>query len=186
MGIAHGWQMEWARGIIAFWFGLKPEQHWDVDPDLDAEITARFRDLWEKQRTRPAPDFAAGDAEDALAAIILFDQFPRNMFRGDARSFATDVLALDIAKAGVAKGFDQQIARERRHFFYMPFEHSEALADQERSLELFEALGDETYIDFARKHHDVIARFGRFPHRNAVLGRTSTPEEKEFGLEPAW
>ena len=177
--------MSWQQDIVDFWFSLDGEQHWKVDPALDAACRERFLDTWEEQRTRPATDFL-GSPEEALAAILLFDQMPRNMFRGDPRSFATDPLARDIAAAAVDRGFDSRLSEERRIFLYLPFEHSEELADQDRSVALFEAIGNDFYTDFARKHRDVIVRFGRFPHRNAVLGRASTDEEIAFGLEPAW
>ena len=176
---------DWTRDILDFWFGLAPERHWRVDPVLDAEIVTRFGALWEEQRHRPAGDFLASP-DDALAAIILFDQFPRNMFREDARAFASDSLARAITKEALDRGYDQETAKERRHFFYLPLEHSEDLEDQDRSVALFEKLGSAEYLDYAVKHRDVIVRFGRFPHRNAVLGRASTEEEIAFGLEPAW
>lgn len=177
--------MSWQQDILDFSFSLNQEQHWKVDPALDAACRERFFDPWEEQRSRPAADFL-GSPEEALAAILLFDQMPRNMFRGDPRSFATDSLARDIAAAAVDRGFDARLTEERRIFLYLPFEHSEELADQDRSVALFEAIGNDFYTDFARKHRDVIARFGRFPHRNEVLGRPSTEEEIAFGLEPAW
>lgn len=176
---------DWRRDVLGFWFGLDKQRHWTRDDAVDAEIIRRFGAVWRAERAWPAAHFLT-DPEGALAAIILFDQFPRNMFRDDPRSFATDPLAREIAAAMVERGWDEQIAEDRRHFVYMPFEHSERLADQDRSLELFKALGNDFYTDFAAKHRDVIVRFGRFPHRNEVLGRASTPEEAEFGLEPAW
>ena len=177
--------MSWQQEILDFWFGLSGEQHWKADPAIDAACRERFLDIWEGQRSRPATDFL-DSPEEALAAILLFDQMPRNMFRGDARSFATDKLARDIADGAVERGYDAKLPVKRRVFLYMPFEHSEDLADQDRSVALFEALGDDFYTGFARKHRDVIARFGRFPHRNAALGRPSTDAEIAFGLEPAW
>lgn len=177
--------MSWQSGLLDFWFSLDDDQHWEVDPKLDATCRERFLALWEEHRTRPATDFL-GSPDEALAAILLFDQMPRNMFRGDARSFATDGLARDIAAGAVTRGYDLHLQVERRIFLYMPFEHSEELADQDRSVALFEAIGDDFYTGFARKHRDVIARFGRFPHRNAVLGRFSTDEEIAFGLNPPW
>ncbi len=175
----------WAAEVLDFWFGLRPEQYWKVDPNLDATIRERFLELWEEERDG-LPEQFLGSADEALAAIILFDQFPRNMFRGHADQFASDLLALGIARRGVDSGLDQQVSPERRVFFYLPFEHSEDLDDQRQSLLLFTRLGDATYLDFARKHYDVIERFGRFPHRNPVLGRKSTPEEEAFGFEPPW
>jgi uncharacterized protein (DUF924 family) len=177
--------VSWQEAVLDFWFGLDPQRHWRRDAALDGEVTARFEALWREQQQQLAASFT-GSAEQALAAIILFDQFPRNMFRGHRRSFATDSVARRIATAAVERGFDRQVPVDRRHFFYMPFQHSEKLADQERSLALFEALGSDYHMGFARKHHDVIARFGRFPHRNEMLGREPTEDEKAFGPEPAW
>jgi uncharacterized protein (DUF924 family) len=171
--------------ILDFWFGLTPEQWWKQDDALDADVRARFLALWEAERSRPVSGFTAS-ADEALAAVILFDQFPRNMFRDDPRSFATDPLALAITNEALAKGHFEALPADRRAFLIMPLQHSEALEDQERSVELFRALGDDFSLGFAIKHRDVIARFGRFPHRNAVLGRESTAEEKEFGLTPPW
>jgi uncharacterized protein (DUF924 family) len=203
--------MGWHTALLDFWFGLDPARHWQPDPALDAEIGARFGRLWEEQQSlvTPAkagasgrngahssrdPGFRRDDAvgeylqspDHALAAVILFDQFPRNMFRGDRRAFATDKLARHIAGSAVDRGLDTRLPVERRLFLYLPFEHSEDLADQDRSVRLIRALGRPDWADFAVKHRDVIARFGRFPHRNAVLGRESTEDEIAFGLEPAW
>ena len=175
----------WADTILDFWFGLRPEQWWKADPALDEEIRDRFLDLWEEQRQRTAADFLQSP-EEALAAAILFDQLPRNMFRGHADAFATDHLALDIARASVDRGLDERLAKERRGFLYMPFQHSEDLADQRRSLLLFTELGDADQLRFARLHHDVIARFGRFPHRNAALGREPRPDERAAGDVVPW
>ena len=175
----------WAEEVLSFWFGLSDAQHWQPDPALDALVRERFGALWAEQRDGVAAEFL-DSADEALAAIVLFDQFPRNMSRGHADQFSTDALALAIAREAVARGFDEQVAPARRLFFYLPFEHSEELEDQRQSLLLFTRLGDPRYLDFARKHHDVIARFGRFPHRNAMLGRRSTPEEQAFGLDPPW
>lgn len=177
--------MERQCEILDFWFRLTPEQWWKQDDTLDADVRARFFNLWEAERIRPAGDFT-DSAEEALAAVILFDQFPRNMFRNDPRSFATDALALAITNDALTKGYFEVLPQGRRAFLIMPLQHSEALEDQERSVELFRALGDDFSLGFAIKHRDVIARFGRFPHRNAVLGRESTAEEKEFGLSPPW
>lgn len=141
--------------------------------------------MWQEQRQRPLADFLA-DPETALAAVILFDQLPRNMFRGHADSFATDHLALAIAKAAIARGQDEAIAKARRGFLYMPFQHSEDLGDQRQSLTLFAKLGDEEQARFAKLHHDVILRFGRFPHRNALLGREPRPDEIAAGDVVPW
>ncbi len=166
----------WQAEIVDFWFGLEPERWFEADPALDQAIRERFEALWAAQRQCPAETFL-NTAEDAFAAVVLFDQMPRNMFRGHADAFATDPLALAVAKGAVERGFDDALAPQRRGILYMPFQHSEVLADQQRSLALFTALGDAEQLRYAHLHHDVIARFGRFPQRNAALGRADRPEE---------
>ena len=175
----------WRDEVLDFWFGLAPDQWWTSDPALDNSIRERFEALWETQREN-VPQAFLGTAEDALAAAILFDQFPRNMFRGHADQFSTDPLALAVAKGAVERGLDAQLAPDRRPFLYMPFEHSEVLEDQERSLLLFTALGDDNLLGYARKHHDIVARFGRFPHRNAILGRPPRADEAAAGNPVPW
>jgi uncharacterized protein (DUF924 family) len=175
----------WVEEVLGFWFRLQPEQWWKSDPELDQFCRDRFFDLWEEQQAR-LPDHFLGSAEEALAAIILFDQLPRNMFRGHADQFATDHLALQIAKEALERGYDEAYRQPKRGFFYMPLQHSEDLDDQQRSVALFTALGDDFQLDFAKKHHDVFERFGRFPHRNAALGRTPRPAEAEAGEVPPW
>jgi uncharacterized protein (DUF924 family) len=177
--------MAWQDEVLTFWFGLAPDLWWKADPALDETIRERFGKLWEEKREN-VPEAFLGSAGDALAAVILFDQFPRNMFRGHADQYSTDELARAAAKGAVERGFDTEVPPERRGFFYMPFQHSERLEDQQRSLLLFTALGDARQLDYARKHHDVIARFGRFPHRNAVLGRSPRPEEVAAGEVVPW
>ncbi|KAF1712537.1 hypothetical protein CSC70_03215 [Pseudoxanthomonas kalamensis DSM 18571] len=120
------------------------------------------------------------DAEGALAVLILLDQIPRNLFRGSAHSWAADGLARQYAQRVIAAGLDAGIEPALRLFFYLPYEHSEALADQARSLQLFAALGNAGYLDYAQRHYDVIERFGRFPHRNAALGRANSPDEQAW------
>jgi uncharacterized protein (DUF924 family) len=132
------------------------------------------------------PEHFLGGPDEALAAVLLFDQFPRNMFRDHADQFSTDPLALAIARGAVERGYDDGMTSHRRGFLYMPFEHSERLADQRQALLLFTALGDSEMLDYAKKHHDVIARFGRFPHRNAVLGRKPTAIEAAAGPVVPW
>lgn len=177
--------MGWTREILDFWFQLKPEQWWKADADLDEAIRERFLELWREQRQRTAEQFL-GSPEDALAAVILFDQLPRNMFRGHADSFATDHLALAIAKDAIARDYDKALPREQRAFLYMPFQHSEDLDDQVQSLLLFADLGDEEQLRFARLHHELIERFGRFPHRNPILGRQPRPDELAAGDVVPW
>lgn len=170
---------DWVPAVLNFWLTeVGPEGWFDSTEEMDVRLTHMFRALWEAQRDKPVEAFL-DDADTALAALILFDQFPRNMFRGEARAFATDPLALEIARAALDRGFDQDFVEAARPFFYMPFMHSESLADQERSLELFSQPGFEFNLRFAVAHHAVIARFGRFPHRNKALGRETLPEEEE-------
>lgn len=175
----------WEREVLDFWFSLAKEQWWTASDDLDAEVRERFLELWEEQRRRPVEHFL-GSAEEALAAVILFDQFPRNMHRGHADSFSTDHLGLAIAKGAIERGYGDQLSATQRGFLYMPFQHSEQLDDQQRSVALFTALGDDSQLGFAKKHRDVIERFGRFPHRNAMLGRAPRPDEVAAGDVVPW
>jgi uncharacterized protein (DUF924 family) len=170
---------DWAAALLDFWFNQIGEKGWwGHDPALDAQCIARFRGEWEEKQTLPAESFL-DRADDALAAVLLFDQLPRNMFRSTAQAFETDPLARDVARGAIARGYDIQIGGAGRLFFYMPFQHSEELADQDLSIQLFEGTGDAEALDYAREHRAVIARFGRFPHRNAVLGRKTLPEEAQ-------
>lgn len=176
---------DWRRDVLTYWFGLDPKQWWRSEPAIDEEIRERFRGLWEEKRQLPVSSFL-DDSLTALAGVILFDQFPRNMFRGDAEQFSTDTLGLGIAKAAIDLGFDDEVQPNERAFFYLPFEHSESLDDQKKSIQLFSRLGDDYMLGFAKKHHDIIERFGRFPHRNAVLGRPPRPAEVEAGDVLPW
>jgi uncharacterized protein (DUF924 family) len=176
---------DWRADVLKFWFGLKPEQWWTSDAQLDHRIRERFLQLWLAKRQLPVESFL-GDPLTSAAGVILFDQFPRNMFRGHADQFATDHLALAIAKAAIDRGFDEELAHDERKFLYMPFEHSENLADQNRAVLLFTELGDDEQVKYARLHRDVIKRFGRFPHRNAILGRASRPDEIAAGKVVPW
>jgi uncharacterized protein (DUF924 family) len=177
--------MAWTQEVLSFWFGLAHAQYWKADPEIDSEIFERFHKLWEEQRQCPAETFL-DSPEEALAAVILFDQFPRNMFRGAADSLSTDHLALDIAKAVIERGYDDALTQQQRGFLYMPFQHSEDLDDQLRSVGLFTALGDPDQLRYARLHHDVIQRFGRFPHRNEILGRKPRADEIAAGDVVPW
>jgi uncharacterized protein (DUF924 family) len=176
---------DWADGVLGFWFGIDPERWWKPDPSFDKEIRDRFHDLWKEKRKLPPERFLGSDRE-ALAAVILFDQFPRNMFRGHADQFSTDPLAQAVARGVVERGLDQRLTQQERGFVYMPFQHSEQLDDQRRSLLLFTELGDQEQLRYARLHHDIIERFGRFPHRNAMLGRQPRPEEMAAGDVVPW
>lgn len=175
----------WPATVLDFWFAeLGPQAWFTKDEALDASIRSRFLPIYDHVSNTATPDALSITPETALAALITLDQFPRNMFRGSARMFESDPKALQLARDAVAKGLDQQVELARRLFFYLPFEHSEALSDQEQSLALFEKLGDPHYLEFAIAHRDIIARFGRFPHRNAVLGRPSSSEELDFLAQP--
>ena len=171
---------DWRSDVLKFWFGLRPEQWFKADEGLDHRIRQSFLKLWTEKRQRPVDAFLT-DALTAVAGVILFDQFPRNMFRGHAEQFATDTLALAIAKGAVDSKVDEQLAPEERKFLYMPFQHSENLDDQNRAVLLFTELGDDEQLKYANHHRDIIARFGRFPHRNAILGRAPRPEELAAG-----
>ena len=166
--------------ILRFWFEeLKPKNWFRRDTVVDAAIKVRFGEIYEELKEGVPADWLAGP-EGCLAAILVLDQFPRNMFRDDARAFATDEAALALAKRAIAKGLADKLTPKQRSFLYMPFQHSEDAADQARSVGLYTALGNPLNLDFALRHQAVIARFGRFPHRNAMLGRASTEEEEAF------
>jgi len=170
--------------VVGFWFHeLSPKEWYGAPASVDAEITAQFGDTYDALKDDVPADWLEG-VEGFLAAILVLDQFPRNMFRGSALAFATDAQALALSKRAIAEGIDRQLPPEQRCFVYIPFQHSEDLADQRRSLELFTALGNPENLDFAKRHEAIIARFGRFPHRNASLGRSSTPEEETFLKQP--
>jgi len=183
--------------ILTFWFGppsepghTQPRGHWFArDPAFDAECARRFLDTYEKAAAGELRAWS-DEPRSCLALLLLLDQFPRNLFRGSPRAFATDAQAREVARRALARGLDVSLPPVWRWFFYLPFEHSEDLQDQRLAVSLFEALAsgnDPTAAEplkYARRHHDIIARFGRFPHRNAVLGRESTPEEAAFLQEP--
>jgi uncharacterized protein (DUF924 family) len=165
--------------VLHFWFEeLTPEAWFRKDTRIDEQIRERFMPLYEQVRKMQPQDFTSPLA--SLAAVIVLDQFPRNMFRGSPQAFATDALALAIAQQAIAAGFDRQLGEAQRTFLYMPFQHSEDAAIQARSVELFAQLADKVGLDFASQHRVIIDRFGRFPHRNEILGRASTEEELQF------
>jgi len=168
-----------AADVVLFWKEAGPERWFNKNAAFDKEIRERFFDTYEAAAAGKLSDWEQS-AQGALALLILLDQFPRNMFRGDARAFATDPLARAITAGAIIRGFDGQVPEELRSFFYLPFEHSEDLADQERCIALNKATGDADGLKWAEIHADIIRRFGRFPHRNAALGRTTTPEEQTF------
>jgi uncharacterized protein (DUF924 family) len=168
-----------AAEVTTFWRTAGPPNWFRPDAAFDREIEARFLASHEAAVAGRRGDWEA-TPEGALALLLLLDQFPRNMFRGSARAFATDPLARRIAERAIARGFDARVASAERVFFHWPFEHSEDLADQERSLALARQSGDSEVVKYAEMHADIIRRFGRFPHRNAILGRATTPEEHAF------
>ncbi len=171
----------WVDSVQAFWFTeLDPAAWFKPDVKIDEAIRTRFFPIY----TSLAADFdavvAASSPHQAVASVIVLDQFPRNMFRGTPRAFATDHFALAAARAAIERELDKNLDKNRRLFLYLPFEHSEELCNQHRAVELVAALDDNEWLRYALAHRDIIARFGRYPHRNAVLGRASTPEEAEF------
>jgi uncharacterized protein (DUF924 family) len=174
----------WIDGALRFWFEeTRPKQWFEKDHAFDAEVRRRFLALHQTLAQRPVASLLI-DARTALAAVIVFDQMSRNMFRGTPRAFATDAKALELADAAIARGFDRALTKEERMFLYLPFEHAEDSAVQARAVALMAGLGDPDLTRWAEMHKVVIDRFGRFPHRNAVLGRPSTPEEVEFLGQP--
>ena len=171
-----------AQEITEFWIGVGPEAWYRRDDDFDAEIRARFGAAWQRAAAG-AMDHWINAAPTALALMILLDQFPRNMFRADPRAFATDAKVLGLAKDALEMGHDLRIPEPERQFFYLPFMHSEDLADQTRAIELIETRMPQTgqgNVTHARAHAEIIRRFGRFPYRNADLGRDMTAEEQAF------
>ncbi len=170
--------------VIQFWFEeVGPDRHFVKDITLDKEIKDRFeKTYWEI--LDGTHDSLLKSAEGSLALVIVLDQFARNMFRDTPQAFAEDNLALQFAKKAIDSGFDQVISSEKQRFFYMPFMHSEDSLVHEEAVKLFEALGNELTLKYEIMHKDIIDRFGRYPHRNKILGRESTPEELEFLEQP--
>lgn len=167
----------WAAELLHVWFhDLRPVQWWSVSETVDAMLRRRFAPELGALGSRPAREFLT-DPLTARASILLFDQVPRNVHRGTPLAFAFDSLARQLTWGVVARGWDRTAPRRERPFIYMPLMHSEGVADQLASLRLFASEGRESFA-FARSHHRMIARFGRFPHRNAVLGRKSSPAER--------
>jgi uncharacterized protein (DUF924 family) len=164
--------------VLAFWRAAGPKRWFEKDAAFDDDIRRRFLEAHEAAAAGKLTAWEAS-AEGALALLILLDQFPRNMFRGQPRMFASDPLALAIASRAILNGFDG-LFPDLRSFFYLPFMHSEDLADQERAVAFYRACNDADNLKWADLHADIIRRFGRFPHRNAVLGRITTSEEQAF------
>lgn len=170
--------------VLKFWYEeLEPPQWFKSTPDLDAEIVRRFGPLLH-QLHEVSVDTIQGTPRELLAAVIVLDQFSRTVHRGTARAFENDEKALALTRRLVDSGDDKKLSADERYFLYMPLMHSESLADQEHCLALYEAMGSENGVHWAKDHIGVIQRFGRFPHRNRVLGRANTPEEDAY-LESA-
>jgi uncharacterized protein (DUF924 family) len=172
------------REVIDFWFADATRARWfDSTPEFDRALEGRFSALHE-QAAAGELDHWRGSADGCLALCILLDQLPRNLFRGHARAFATDAQALAVAEHAIAAGFDQSLPADQRLFLYLPFEHSEDLAQQNRAVALIGTLDDERQVEHAVRHRKVVERFGRFPHRNTILRRATTPEEAAFLQRP--
>ncbi len=165
--------------VLAFWRKAGPDKWFEKSDDFDRAIRENFSSTYEAAARGELSDWE-NTPDGALALVIVLDQFPRNMFRNDARAFATDPAALALAGRALESGFDRLIERDLVAFLYMPFMHSENIADQRRCVDLFAAHGEPNNLKYAQIHEEIIARFGRFPHRNKVLGRTTTPEEATF------
>jgi uncharacterized protein (DUF924 family) len=165
--------------VLEFWRAAGSGRWFVKDPAFDSAVAERFFSVWQ--------DAVAGKlsqweetAEGALALVLVLDQFPRNMFRGEARTYQADAMARAVADRAIARGFDQRIAHSELQFLYLPFMHSESLADQERCVEFARSYGNDEFTRYAEDHAEIVRRFGRFPHRNPVLGRATTLEEQEF------
>jgi uncharacterized protein (DUF924 family) len=175
---------EWSNDVLKFWFAESGSEYWfNKDPAFDETVRRRFLVLYEALATC-SNNLLLADARTALAAILAFDQMSRNMFRDTPRAFATDRRALSIAQEAIDRGFDAGLTKDERMFLYLPFEHAEDAAAQARSVMLMATLDDPELTEWAEEHRRIIDRFGRFPHRNRVLGRTSTPEETLFLTQP--
>jgi uncharacterized protein (DUF924 family) len=174
----------WVSDVLKFWFvETTPDQWFKKDPAFDETVRRRFSDLNENLATISI-DALLANAQTALAAVIVFDQMPRNMFRDTPRAYANDPKALAVAEEAIARGFDAGLGNDERMFLYLPFEHAEAPLAQARCVALMATLGDQDLVRWAQAHKRIIDRFGRFPQRNGVLGRHSSPEELEFLKEP--
>lgn len=166
--------------ILEFWFADGMERHWFRPTDaLDREIRDQFSGAWQKA-SEGAIDEWSSSPEGSLALVILLDQLPLNMFRGERRAFATEQQAVTVTLAAIDRGHDKSLAGPKRAFLYMPLMHSEDLRHQDLSVDLYSAAGLKDNERFARHHRELIRRFGRFPHRNEILGRESTPEERDY------
>jgi uncharacterized protein (DUF924 family) len=182
--VAAGVPVGWSETVLDLWFRELDPKTWFTKSDA-TDVLIRERGLIiHEELTGELPPGTHENASAALAAVIALDQFPRNMFRGTPRAFATDPLALGLAKRAVAQSFDKAMSKDERLFLYLPFEHCEDAAAQKECVSLFAQLDDPELLRHAEAHKVIIDRFGRFPHRNAILGRASTLEELEFLKQP--
>jgi uncharacterized protein (DUF924 family) len=165
--------------ILAFWRDAGPKRWYTSDEAFDAEVRRRFLGLWQRAAAGELSSWETSD-DGALALVIVLDQFPRNLFRDDIRTYASDAQAREVAQHAIDRGVDARIDPALREFLYLPFMHSEHLADQLRCIELSRAAGHTESLKWAEHHADIIRRFGRFPHRNRLMGRSTTPEEQAF------
>jgi uncharacterized protein (DUF924 family) len=165
--------------VLAFWREAGPDRWYKRDDTFDADVRSRFLGLWRKAVAGELSSWEETD-DGALALAIVLDQFPRNMFRDDIRTYSSDALAREVASRAIARGADMRVEPTLLEFLYMPFMHSEHLADQLRCVELFRKAGNTYYLKYAEQHAEMIRRFGRFPHRNRILGRTMTVDEQAF------
>lgn len=168
------------RNIIEYWFSQRIRKHWFAStPELDREIHALFAEVWHAA-LKGQLDVWTETSEGCLALVIMLDQFPLNMFRGTAKSFSTESKAREVARLAIRQGFDKEIKTEHLSFLYMPFMHSENKTDQEYSVKLYKEANLENNVRFAEHHQAIVKEFGRFPHRNTILGRVSTKEEIKY------
>jgi uncharacterized protein (DUF924 family) len=166
-------------GVLAFWREAGPDRWYKKDGAFDDEVRRRYLGLWQEAAAGKLSSWEASD-DGALALTIVLDQFPRNMFRGDLRTYATDPLAREVAGRAIDRGADARIDPALLEFLYMPLMHSEDLPDQLRCVELFRKAGNPDNLKYAEDHADIVRRFGRFPHRNRMLDRATTAEEQAF------
>ena len=173
-----------ADDILEFWFSEESKAHWFAStPEYDCQVKERFESAWQQAGAGELADWEE-TALGALALVILLDQMPLNMFRDQPESFSTEEQSRHVARRAIGNGFDIELADEYMAFLYLPFMHSESIEDQDRSVMLFETAGLNNNLKWARGHRDIVKRFGRFPHRNQILGRKSTPEEAEWLASP--
>lgn len=175
---------DWVKAVLQFWFEELSATDWFAkSDDIDVQIRERFLALHEQLSGNDAAGIFS--PREILAAIVVLDQFSRNLFRGSPQAFAADPAARRLARLAIEQGFDKTMTNEERVFLYLPFEHSEDIEDQKKSVALITLLGNEYWTRYAIAHLEIIERFGRFPHRNAVLGRVSTPDEIEMLKDPS-